>query len=116
LVNSVPSTITRYTVTNPDVTKTYIVGVSNMDCTGSAKLLEKSSAKLLEKSSVNTSLLSNPVQAIVSAGIQNLTIDRNDEVIGYYDLMGKEIDANTLNQVVIIRYKSGKTVKEFKQQ
>ena len=104
LVNTVPSTITQYTVTNPDVTKTYIVGVSNVDCSGSATR------------SANTSLLSNPVQATVSAGIQSLTIDRNDEVIGYYDLMGKEIDSNTSNQVVIIRYKSGKTVKEIRQQ
>ena len=99
LVNTVPSTITQYTVINPDVTKTYIVGVSNVDCSGSATR------------SASTSLLSNPVQATVSAGIQSLIIDRNDEVIGYYDLMGKEIDANTSNQVVIVRYKSGKTVK-----
>ena len=99
LVNTVPSTITQYTVINPDVTKTYIVGVSNVDCSGSATR------------SANTSLLSNPVQAIGTAGIESLTIERNDEVIGYYDLMGKEIDANTSNQVVIVRYKSGKTVK-----
>lgn len=104
LVNTVPSTITQYTITNPDVTKMYIVGVPNIDCTGSATR------------STSTSLLSNPVQAIGTSGIQSLTIDRNDEVTGYFDLMGREIDANTTNQMVIIKYKSGKTVQKFIQQ
>jgi hypothetical protein len=104
LVNTVPSTITQYTITNPDVTKMYIVGVPNIDCTGSATR------------STSTSLLSNPVQAIGTSGIQSLTIDRNDEVTGYFDLMGREIDANTTNQMVIVKYKSGKTVQKFIQQ
>ena len=99
LVNTVPSTITQYTVTNPDVTKMYIVGVPNIDCSGSAT------------HSASTSLLSNPVQAIGTSGIQSLTIDRNDEVIGYYDLMGREVDANAINQMVIVKYKTGKIIK-----
>jgi hypothetical protein len=104
LINTVPSTITQYTITNPDVTKMYIVGVPNIDCTGSSTR------------STSTSLLSNPVQAIGTSGIQSLNIDRNDEIIGYFDLMGREIDSNTINQMVIVKYKSGKTIQKFIQQ
>jgi hypothetical protein len=104
LINTVPSNITQYTITNPDVTKMYIVGVPNIDCSGSATR------------SSSTSLLSNPVQAIRTSGIESLIIDRNDEVIGYFDLMGREIDSNTTNQLMIIKYKSGKTVQKFIQQ
>ena len=60
-------------------------------------------------------LLSNKLKSSTAAGITEIYIgNEDDEVVGYFDLMGRIIDSNIKNQLVITRYKSGRIEKEIK--
>ena len=57
---------------------------------------------------VDINTLCNP-----SASILNNNLLINDEIVAYYNLLGKKIEQPLPNQVNIIRYKSGKMKKIF---
>ncbi len=100
---SLPSSVNQYTVQNPKSTSSYMVGVKNISCLGTAV-----------KSTHSDILLSNKLKSTL-AGIETISIDKtNDEIIGYFDLMGREIDSNSKNQVIITRYKSGRIEKHVR--
>ena len=102
---TLPSSVNQYTVQNPNPTSSYVVGVKNVNCSGTA-----------EKSSHTNLLLSNKLKSTTVAGIETIFIDNTtDEVVGYFDLMGREIDSTTKGQVIITRFKSGKSVKVINQ-
>lgn len=97
---TLPSNITQYTVQSPNPTSSYVVGVKNVNCLGTAK-----------RGSQNI-LLSNKLKGSSLAGIESLYVDnRNDEVIGHFDLMGRAIDPETKGQLIIVQYKSGRVDK-----
>lgn len=61
LITQVPSTVTQYTVTNPNPNSAYIVGLEEMNCEGTGKL-KSISSKLV---------LSNKVKSGQKAGLSN---------------------------------------------
>ena len=46
-------------------------------------------------------------------GIDEKTID-DQEVVGYFDLMGRQLKSEPTNQVYIVRYRNGQSEKRFK--
>lgn len=102
LITTVPSNILQYTVTNPDPTKSYVVGISNMSCTDSAL-----------KSVSDDQLLSNPVKSSGSLSIPSLSNQGVDKIINCYDITGRKVNPDTKNTLLIYVYESGKKEKVF---
>ncbi len=103
VINTLPPNITQYTISNPKPNSSYLVGTSNLNCSGTAL-----------KSLNSNLLLSNKLYVkgyTPTIGVESINIIVDDEIIGYFDLMGREISSNTINQVIITRYKSGKIEK-----
>lgn len=101
-VNAISNATTMsYTVTNPSPNRSYLIGIENIDCTGTT-----------QKSLTDGILLSNKI-SLQTAGIKTINIDQNDSIIGYYDLMGREIKNITKGQIIITRYESGKVIKSI---
>ncbi len=106
VVHTLPSNITQYSVINPNVNSSYIVGTSNLNCAGTA-----------EKSLYNNILLSNKLR--VKGSTQTTSIetifneDKIDEVIGYFDTLGRQVELTNTKGLIITRYKSGKIEKKL---
>lgn len=58
-------------------------------------------------------VLSNKVRAKGVAGISTLSFDKDEKIIGYYDLLGRKVDSTIKNQLFIVQYESGRTEKLF---
>ena len=103
VVHTLPSNITQYSVVNPNINSSYVVGIENLNCTGTSLKSLQSNLLLSNKLRVKGYTQTNSIEII--------SIDKNDVVIGYYDLLGRNIESNTKNQIIIKLYKSGRSEK-----
>ena len=106
VLKTIPPNITQYTISNPNINSSYLVGTSNLNCSGTALKNQHSNLLLSNKLNVKGSTQ--------TTGIEAININEFDEVIGHFDLLGREIDSNTKNEIIITRYKSGRITKKIR--
>ena len=103
LVATLPPNITQYTVNTPNQNASYLVGIDNVDCIGTDHLKSIDPSKIL---------LSNRVKTGSILGSTELSLD-DDTIVGYYDFLGRSLKIEELKDLVLVHYRSGKTIKKI---